>query len=64
MNQTAFVIMCNDYPQFVILNDKEFAENKKNELMQKDKNSKSYLFEGYIGFYWHIEEVSYERPTN
>lgn len=60
----AYVICCNDSVEYVVLNDEDAANIKKEELKNEyfEKN-KHHLFDGYESYericYWHLQDVSY-----
>lgn len=66
----AYVILRNDVPQYVILDDGNAAEEKKNELREKHfaelrRSFSEGIYNGGIynlKFHWHIEMVYAEKP--
>lgn len=54
---TAYVIMLNDTPVAVVLDNEEFAENQRQE--QKRKHRESPVYHANAPEFWHIKEVPY-----
>jgi hypothetical protein len=57
VNPQAFIIMLNDYPLFVVLDDEDAANVKLMELKAQHQNSVSYRIDAPE--FWHINSAGY-----
>lgn len=57
----AYVICCNDSVEYVVLDDEEKANKKKEELAEKHFNSCKWSYKDYEEYrklaYWHLHDV-------
>ncbi len=59
----AYVICCNDSVEYVVLNDIDAANTKKEELKNECFEKNKWLFDDYESYermcYWNLQDVAY-----